>query len=356
MDAIHKFLLEAKKQKAKVQVCYMGGEAPGSERFLYIKSTSLKNQDFIATEDVRDGKEKTFSYRKLYWAKYPEASARVENPDALKYLESHLSREGRKRDLERAVEIDRLGCTDTLTNGATQIGERTYRIHINSLDIYVQAPSRWAINFFVNQFQRTIESYVGGIWQLIDVIIECEIDWPAWQAYLLHVNRIGAKARGSRPTLRQVNEGKKKIPVQKYWEQSAIYQSLNTYRPEDVSDAEFFEFEPVPFASMYKSLRGLPVVTRIAYIKNAWDSLQKFSFKDCPFLEQDKNILEGCGLLVTPSSSAAKIRGEIFPPSGFSWHQFQAFRQQLKWMANAMVDLHCGAVRDPIAQHILAKQ
>ncbi len=343
------------------------------------------------------------------WVTWSKTNARIENPLSAKIIsrvDNYLNKiETRELTLSLARSADPV----VPNAGVIQRGEEVFRIDGDGVPLTIVAPSLSAANLFATQLEMTAANYHGGIWALIDVMVEAEIDWPAWRLYMAHVLRLGDKARAGKPRLFEQSLQLTKsgdYSVEEYWRQNELYAGVEAYMPEEVPASQYFEYPIHPFRQIALALRAVPPASRCEYIKKAMNSDRIVARNACPFDDGARLILEQLQLLVPggqaelselfrrlpqsalyqpikqlglkPEAYAVEAYiefyrrnldnydllqalrahvSEIFflvqPPKPLNWQQFQMFRQQLKWMGKAILDWRRGCIHDSIAGHLL---
>lgn len=406
-----KILADGIWSQSDIRISYIRGREQPREFTIRVKDFDYCSGHARATViGGEDDKPQTFAFKKIVWIEDPTTADRIENPlseNAVRFVSRYREKIDDRENYLAAV---RSADPSVLKAGVTLREDDEYLVEGNGRSLAIEAPSILAANLFVAQLERTVEDYHGGIWALIGVIVESEIDWPAWRTYRTHVIRCGEKARGTRPKLEDQRVNRTvhgNIPAEAYWAQNEIYAGISVYRPDDVPEAEYFEYPLQSFRTIYLSLRSLTAAARCEYVKKATNSERIFLKDANPFeapyqaeLERFQYVVSGGQadlfelLMRLPQSAlyqpikrsglkpdayereayvefykqnldngdllrALRMEADeyfrlIQPPKVVSWQQFKMFRQQLKWMARAILDWHRGTINDPFALRILA--
>lgn len=409
-DPVVKILADGIWSQSDIRISYIRGRELPRELTIRVKDFDYCSGHARATEvGGDDDKPHTFAIKKIVWIEDPATDCRIENrlsDSTVRFVSRHREITEERKDFLAAV---RSAEPNELRAGITLRQDGKYLVEGNGRAFSIEAPSILAANLFASQLGRTVKDYHGGIWALIDVIVEAEIDWPAWRTYQTHVIRCGTKARGDRLKLEEQHLPRTihgNISAESYWAQNGIYSGVSVYRPDDVPEAEYFEFSLQSFKTIYLSLRSLTAAARCEYVKKASNSERIFLKDANPFdgpfqaeLERYQYVVGGgCAdlselLMRLPQSALyqpIKLAGlkpeayardayvEVYehnlgnvdllralrmeanerfrfiqPPKFVTWSEFQMFRQQLKWMARVMLEWHRGALKEPFALRIL---
>ncbi|MDD2743592.1 MAG: hypothetical protein PHV02_15105 [Rhodocyclaceae bacterium] len=405
-----KILADGIWSQSDIRISYIRSREQPSEFTIRVKDFDYCSGHARATEvGGEDDKPHTFAIKKIVWVEDPSTARRIENPlseSAVKFVSRYREK---IEDRENYLAAVRSADPSVLRADVTLRQDGEYFVEGNGRAFAIEAPSILAANLFVAQLGRTVEDYHGGIWALIDVIVEAEIDWPAWRIYRTHVIRCGGKARGARPKLEDQDVNRTihgNIPAEAYLAQNGIYAGISVYRPNEVPEAEYFEYPLQSFRTIYLTLRSLTAAARCEYVKKASNSERIFPKDANPFegpfqaeLERFHYVVGGGQadlvelLMLLPQSAlyqpikrsgvkpdayereayvefykqnlgngdllrALRMEADehfrlIQPPKLVNWQQFKMFRQQLKWMARAILDWHRGVINEPFALRIL---
>lgn len=396
--------------QSEIRISYIRGKEQARDFIIRAKDFDYCSGHVRALEvGGEDDKPHTFAINRIAWIEDPVTARRIDNPLSDNTVSFAARHREKIEGWESFLADVRSGDSSVLRQGIELRPDGTYLLRGNGRAFAFEAPSVLAANLFAAQLEKTIDDYHGGAWALIDVIVEAEIDWPAWRTYQTHVIRCGDKARGGRPKLEDQHVPRTlqgNIPAEKYWAQNEIYAGIPAYRPDEVSDAQYFEYPLQSFRKIYHSLRSLPAPARCEYVKKASNSERLFQKDANPFGAQARDDLEnsqhvvGGGLAdlsellmrlpqsalyqpiklvgVKPDAYTRDAYVEFYkqnfanaellralrteanenfrliqPPKLVTWTEFQIFRQQLKWMANVMRQWHRGVIDDPFAYRIL---